>query len=74
VTAAGPLEQALLSYAETLTLDPHAVTDDDVAALTAALSPGEVVSLTVDIGMADAAARLSARLQDEASPVAVPAT
>lgn len=62
VSATSQLEQAVLSYAETLTLDPHAVTDDDVAPLTAALTPGEVVALTVDIGMADAAARLAALL------------
>ncbi len=62
VATGSDLERAVLDYAEAITLDPHSATDEQVAALTASLSPGEVVALTVDIGMTDGAARLDALL------------
>jgi len=60
--AFSPAERACLAFTEKFVLDPHAVTDDDVAAITTHLSPAEVVALTEAVALFDGFTRFELML------------
>jgi AhpD family alkylhydroperoxidase len=57
VEAFSARERAALALAEKFALEPHGVSDDDVAALTSRLSPAEFVALAEGLAMSDGFAR-----------------
>lgn len=53
----GDGERACLAVAESLVLDAHSVTDDQVCEVARLLGPGVAVALLVSVGMAEGTAR-----------------
>ncbi len=51
------LERAGLAFAEKFVMDPHAITDDDAAAVTTYLSANEMVAFTEALALFDGFAR-----------------
>jgi alkylhydroperoxidase family enzyme len=58
----GPVARAALAFAERFVLDPHAVIDDDFAALRAHLDAPAIATLVLGIAVFDATARFTAAL------------
>ena len=55
-------ERACLAFADRFVLDPHAITDDDAAALSRYLSPAEMVAFTEALALLDGFTRFCAML------------
>lgn len=51
--AFSPEERACLAFAEAWVIDPHSITDDDAAAVTAALGADGMVTFTTALGVWD---------------------
>lgn len=56
------LERAGLAFAEKFVIDPHAITDDDTAAVTAHLSPAAMVAFTEALALFEGFARFQVLL------------
>lgn len=60
------VERACLTFAENFVLDPHAISDADAAAVTARLSPAEMVAFVEALALFDGFTRLRLILAVEA--------